>query len=107
MRKNVLLFNGRDEKLDHAVRQVISCAVAPEGIVDIFAAAGLKKPNISILSDEFLSEVGEMKQRNLAVELLQKLLRGEISARRRKNVVSQGRLPRCLNGQYAAIRTVP
>ena len=87
MRKNVLLFNGRDEKLDHAVRQIISRAVAPEGIVDIFAAAGLKKPNISILSDEFLSEVGEMKQRNLAVELLQKLLRGEISARRRKNVV--------------------
>ncbi len=76
-----------DEKLDHAVRQIISRAVAPEGIVDIFAAAGLKKPNISILSDEFLSEVGEMKQRNLAVELLQKLLRGEISARRRKNVV--------------------
>lgn len=55
--------------------------------MDIFAAAGLKKPNISILSDEFLSEVGEMKQRNLAVELLQKLLRTEISARRRKNVV--------------------
>jgi len=76
-----------DEKLDHAVRQTISRAVAPEGIVDIFAAAGLKKPNISILSDEFLSEVGGMKQRNLAVELLQKLLRGEISARRRKNVV--------------------
>lgn len=76
-----------DEKLDHAVRQIISRAVAPEGIVDIFAAAGLKKPNISILSDEFLSEVGEMKQRNLAVELLQKLLRNEISTRRRKNIV--------------------
>ncbi|MCY3826334.1 MAG: type I restriction endonuclease subunit R [Candidatus Dadabacteria bacterium] len=76
-----------DEKLDHAVRQIISRAVAPEGIVDIFAAAGLKKPNISILSDEFLAEVGEMRQRNLAVELLQKLLKSEISARRRKNVV--------------------
>lgn len=76
-----------DEKLDHAVRQIISRAVAPEGIVDIFAAAGLEKPNISILSDEFLTEVGEMKQRNLAVELLQKLLRNEISARRRKNIV--------------------
>ncbi len=76
-----------DEELDLAVRQIISRAVAPEGIVDIFAAAGLKKPNISILSDEFLAEVGEMKQRNLAVELLQKLLRNEISARRRKNIV--------------------
>ncbi len=76
-----------EEKLDHAVRQIISRAIAPEGVVDIFAAAGLKKPDISILSDEFLAEVRGMPQRNLAVELLQKLLKGEISVRRRKNVV--------------------
>ena len=76
-----------EEELDHAVRQIISRAVAPEGVVDIFAAAGLAKPDISILSDEFLSEVRGMPQRNLAVELLQKLLKGELSARRRKNVV--------------------
>ncbi|MDP4013483.1 MAG: HsdR family type I site-specific deoxyribonuclease [Candidatus Nanopelagicales bacterium] len=76
-----------DEELDHAVRQIISRAVAPEGVVDIFAAAGLKKPDISILSDEFLAEVRGMPQRNLAVELLQKLLKGEIATRRRKNVV--------------------
>ena len=76
-----------EEELDHAIRQIVSRAVAPEGVVDIFAAAGLKKPDISILSDEFLAEVREMPQRNLAVELLQKLLKGEIRTRRRKNVV--------------------
>lgn len=76
-----------EEDLDHAVRQIISRAVNPEGVVDIFAAAGLEKPDISILSDEFLAEVRGMPQRNLAVELLQKLLKGEIKTRGRKNVV--------------------
>jgi type I restriction enzyme R subunit len=76
-----------EEELEHAVRQIISRAVAPEGVVDIFAAAGLAKPDISILSDEFLAEVRGMPQRNLAVELLQKLLKGELGARRRKNVI--------------------
>jgi len=74
-------------ELDHAVRQIISRAVAPEGVMDIFAAAGLQKPDISILSEEFLAEVRGMPQRNLAVELLQKLLKGELATRRRKNVV--------------------
>ena len=77
----------QEEQLEHAVRQIISRAVAPEGVVDIFSAAGLKKPDISVLSDEFLAEVREMPQRNLAVELLQKLLKGELATRRRKNVV--------------------
>ena len=76
-----------DEELDHAVRQIIARAVAPEGVVDIFAAAGLDKPDISILSDEFLAEVKGMPHRNLAVELLQKLLQGELTTRWRKNVV--------------------
>ncbi|MFN7966630.1 MAG: type I restriction endonuclease subunit R [Acidobacteriota bacterium] len=76
-----------EEDLDYAVRQIISRAVAPEGVVDIFAAAGLAKPDISILSDEFLAEVRGMPYRNLAVELLQKLLSGEITTRRKKNVV--------------------
>ncbi len=75
------------EELDQAVRRIISRAVAPEGVIDIFAAAGLKKPDISILSDEFLAEVRGMKHRNLAVELLQKLLKGELAGRRAKNVV--------------------
>ena len=76
-----------DEALDHAVRQIISRAVASEGVLDIFAAAGLDKPDISVLSDEFLAEVRGMPQRNLAVELLQKLLKDELAVRRRKNVV--------------------
>jgi type I restriction enzyme R subunit len=76
-----------EEELDHAVRQIVSRAVASEGVVDIFAAAGLKKPNIAILSAEFLAEVRGMPQRNLAVELLRKLLSGEVRSRRRKNVV--------------------
>jgi len=76
-----------EEELDHAIRQIVSEAIAPEGVVDLFAAAGLKKLDISILSDEFLAEVRGMPQRNLAVELLRKLLEGEIKTRRRKNLV--------------------
>ena len=76
-----------DEELDHAVRQIVSRAVAPDGVVDIFAAAGLKKPDVSILSEEFLREVRGMRRRNLAVELLERLLKGELATRRRKNVV--------------------
>ena len=76
-----------DVELEHAVRQVVSRAVASDQVVDIFAAAGLRKPDMSILSEEFLAEVRGMRQSNLAVELLQKLLRGELAARRRKNVV--------------------
>ena len=76
-----------EEELDHAVRQIISRTVASEGVIDIFASAGLEKPDLSILSEEFLAEVRGMPQRNLAVELLQKLLKGEVATRRRKNVV--------------------
>jgi type I restriction enzyme R subunit len=76
-----------DEELEHAIRQIISKAVVSDEVIDIFAAAGLKKPNISILDDEFLAEVRGMPQRNLAVELLQKLLKGEIKTRSRRNVV--------------------
>ena len=76
-----------EEDLDHAVRQIVSRAVASEGVIDIFAAAGLAKPDVSILSEEFLNEVRSMSQRNLAVELLQKLLKGDLATHRRKNVV--------------------
>jgi type I restriction enzyme, R subunit len=76
-----------DASLDHAIRQIVSKAVVSDEVVDIFAAAGLKKPDVSILSDEFLAEVRGMPQRNLAVELLQKLLKGEIRTRRQRNVV--------------------
>lgn len=70
-----------------AIRQLIDRAVANSEIVDILKAAGIKAPDISILSDEFLVEIGQLKQRNLALEALKKLLTGEISARARTNHV--------------------
>ena len=76
-----------DEELDSAIRQIVSRAIASEGVSDIFAAAGLDKPDISVLSDDFLAEMQQLPQRNLAVEALQRLLRGELNIRRRKNVV--------------------
>ncbi len=86
------------EELDLAVRQIISRAVSSEGVLDIFAAAGLDTPDISVLSDEFLAEVRGMTQRNLAVELLQKLLKGELATRRRKNVVQARSFAGMLDG---------
>src|SRR5207244_3615777 len=73
--------------IDYAIRQIVSRAVSSDEVIDIFAAAGLKKPDISILSDEFLAEVRGLPHRNLAVEMLRKLLEGEIRNRSRKNVV--------------------
>jgi type I restriction enzyme R subunit len=75
------------DELNFAIRQLVTKAVTPDGVVDIFAMAGLKKPEISILSDEFLAEVRGMPQKNLAVELLQKLLNDEIKTRSKKNLV--------------------
>ena len=76
--------------VDHAIRQIVSKAVASDEVVDIFAAAGLKNPDISILSDQFLADVRGMQHKNLAVELLRKLLNDEVKARARHNIV-QGR----------------
>jgi len=75
------------EDMDHAVRQIISRAVASDQVIDIFAAAGMQQPNIAILSDEFLAEVRHLPQRNLALEMLKKLLNDEIKARSKKNLV--------------------
>ena len=76
------------DELDQAIRQLVSKAVsAGDEVIDVFSAAGLKKPDISILSDEFLAEVQQLPHKNLAVELLEKLLKGEIKTRRKKNVV--------------------
>jgi type I restriction enzyme, R subunit len=85
--KGIVSERKTDEDLDHAIRQIISKAMVSDEVVDIFSAAGLKKPDISILSDEFLAEIRGMPQRNLAVELLRKLLKGEIGNRARRNVV--------------------
>jgi type I restriction enzyme R subunit len=80
-----------EEELDAAVRQIVSRAVASDQVIDIFSAAGLKTPDISILSDEFLAEVKELPHKNLAFEVLKKLLNDEIKTRSKKNLV-QSRL---------------
>jgi phage repressor protein C with HTH and peptisase S24 domain len=85
-----------DEDLDHAIRQIVSRAVVSGEVLDVFAAAGLDKPDISILSDEFLAEVRGLPQRNLAVELLRKLLNGEIRTRSRRNLVQARRFSELL-----------
>jgi type I restriction enzyme R subunit len=85
--KSAGLQSKPEYELDAAIRQIVSRAVASDQVVDIFAAAGLKKPDISILSDEFLAEVSQLPQKNLAVELLRKLLNNEIKTRGRRNVV--------------------
>ena len=75
------------ETTEQAIKQLVSKAVVSEGVVDIFTAAGLEKPDVSILSDEFLAEVQDLPHKNVAVELLEKLLSGEIKTRSQKNVV--------------------
>jgi type I restriction enzyme R subunit len=75
------------DEMESAIRQLVSRAVYSTEVVDIFAAAGLEKPDISILSDEFLADVKNLPQRNLAFELLKKLINDEIKTRMKKNVV--------------------
>jgi type I restriction enzyme R subunit len=70
-----------------AIQQIVSRAIAPGEVIDIFAAAGLKRPDISILSDEFLAEVRGLPQKNLAVELLRKLLNSAIKTRAKRHLV--------------------
>ncbi len=79
-----------DQDFGAAIKQIVDKAIAPAGVVDIFEAAGIDKPDISILSDEFLAEIRGMERKNLAVEALRKLLDGEIKAKFSKNAVKLG-----------------
>ncbi len=85
-----------DEQKEHALRQIISRAVVSDEVIDIFAAVGLERPDIGVLSDEFLEDVRHMKERNLAVELLERLLKGEIKSRFRTNVVQSAKFSELL-----------
>ncbi|MGV8168817.1 MAG: type I restriction endonuclease subunit R [Candidatus Nanoarchaeia archaeon] len=85
--KNTTIKGGDSDQLDTAIRQILSKAIVSDRVVDIFAAAGLKKPNIAILSDEFLEDVKELPQKNLAFEMLKKILNDEIKIRMKKNLV--------------------
>jgi type I restriction enzyme R subunit len=74
------------EEMDTAIRQIVSRAVISDEVVDVFEAVGLRKPEISILSDDFLEEVRDLPYRNLAVELLERLLSGEVHRQEKKNI---------------------
>jgi type I restriction enzyme R subunit len=78
-----------DAEKNSALKQILDNAIVSDGVADVFALAGLDKPNIGLLSDEFLEDVRQMDSRNLAVELLEKLLRDEIKSRARNNVVQE------------------
>lgn len=79
-----------DEEIETAIRQVIDKALVTEKVIDVFDAAGIKKPDISILSEEFLLEVKNMEHKNIGLEVLKKLLNDEIKTRTKKNLI-QGR----------------
>ncbi|MBE7427060.1 MAG: type I restriction endonuclease subunit R [Ideonella sp.] len=93
-----------DEQKEHALRQIISRAVVSDEVIDIFAAAGLKRPDIGVLSDEFLDDVRHMKERNLAVELLERLLKGEIKSRFKTNVVQSAKFSELLQQSLTRYR---
>jgi len=76
-----------DEEMETAIRQVIDKALVTEKVIDVFDAAGIKKPDISILSEEFLLEVKNMEHKNIALEVLKKLLNDEIKIRTKKNLI--------------------
>jgi len=106
---NVAGIGRTDEEIETAIRQVIDKALVSEKVIDIFDAAGIKKPDISVLSEEFLLEVKNMEHKNIALEVLKKLLNDEIKARTRKNLI-QGRslmemLESALNKYHTKILT--
>ena len=76
-----------DEEVETAIRQVIDKALVTEKVIDVFDAAGIKKPDISILSEDFLLEVKNMEHKNIALEVLKKLLHDEIKSRTKKNLI--------------------
>ncbi len=78
-----------EEEKNSALKQILDNAVIAEGVADIFELAGLDKPNIGLLDDDFMADVRNMKSKNLAVELLEKLLRDEIRSHTRNNVVQE------------------
>jgi type I restriction enzyme R subunit len=87
--------------VDFQLQQLLSDALISEGVTDIFQAAGLQKPDISILSEEFLADIAQLPQKNLAVELLQRLLKDEVQTRFRINQVKQRRFSEMLQSSLA------
>jgi len=88
-KKDITAQKRTDEQRDLAIRQIIDSAVVSESVVDIFDAVGLDKPDIGLLDDDFLAQVKNLPERNLAVELLERLLEGEIKSKFGGNVVQE------------------
>ena len=97
-KKEISAQKKTDEQRETAIRHIISQAVVSESVVDIFDAVGLDKPNIGLLDDEFLAQVKNLPERNLAVELLERLLEGEIKSKFASNVVQQRKFSDLLTG---------
>lgn len=93
-----------DNDYKMALKQIVDKAIAPVGVVDVFAAAGLEKPNLSVLSDEFLAEVRGMERKNLAVEALQKLLKDEIRVRFGRNAIKSDYFSKMLEAALVSYR---
>ena len=88
LNKQVSHNRNTPEQIDAAIRQLVSKAITTEGqVIDVFTAAGLPKPDIGILSDQFLAEVRGLKHKNVAAELLEKLLKDELKVRSKRNLV--------------------
>ena len=90
-----------DEERELAIRQIIGNAVVTGDVVDVFAAVGLDKPNIGLLDDDFLAEVRSLPEKNLAVELLERLLEGEIKSRFSTNVAQEKKFSELLSNVIA------
>jgi len=93
-----------DDAKEHAIRQIISNAIISGEVIDIFSAAGLKRPDVSILSDGFLEDVRRMKEKNLAVEVLERLLAGDIMSRFATNVVQHRKFSELLKNSLIRYR---
>jgi type I restriction enzyme R subunit len=93
-----------DDAKEHALRQILSRAVVSAEVMDIFAAAGLERPNVGILSEEFLEDVRKLKEKNLAVEVLERLLKGQIRSRFGTNVVQSRKFSELLQDSLTRYR---
>jgi type I restriction enzyme R subunit len=100
-KRDVATKKRTDEARELAIKQIIDSAVVSERVVDIFDAVGLEKPNIGLLDDEFLAQVRNLPERNLAVELLERLLEGEIKSKFASNIVQERKFSELLTNVIA------
>lgn len=103
-KSEITLVKQTDAEREAKIAQALARGIVPEGIVDIFSAAGLNRPNIGLLSEEFLKEVRAMKEQNLAVEALSRLLKDQIRSRFKRNVVKNSQFSELLDSALSKYR---